>query len=109
MSYSESRSSTVVRRKGKSDICATVDRDGREVIHSGDRRTRQIARRHWLACACSGWCSNGGSYKVVTSLLPGKGEQLVRKPKNSGGSMLWLKKADGNYRIGSQLMHECVA
>ena len=106
MSYSESRSTAVVRRRGELHAIITVDFDGRRVTHTGDRRARQVAQRHWVAMTSSEWCSSGGGYNVITSLPPGKDEHFVRKPRNYGGTSIWLKKANGDHHIGPTLLNK---
>ena len=81
---------TQVRRKGAvvAVTCLGNDgsgwHDGEKVFHphehvSGERRSRQIAKRHWLRKMSSGWCSNGGSYSKDTIKPPGKKEFPLRK------------------------------
>ena len=60
-------------------------RDGSGEFHPlefvlGDRRSRQIAKRHWLRKVSSGWCSTGGGYYSEDTIKPpGKKEFPLRK------------------------------
>ncbi len=103
---------TLVRRKGAIDTTTYCgndsrgwrDRDGNFQAYAqetGDRRSRQIARRHWLKRTSSGWSSGGGGINVVTTLPPGKDEHFIQKPRNFGGNFVWLKKSDRKPHIGS--------
>ncbi len=94
---------SLVRRKGT--VVAVTRRgndgsgwhDGERKFHpheyvSGERRSRQIAKRHWVQKESDSWSSGGGSIIAATINLPGKDEQFCRKSKLSGGVLHILKK-----------------
>ena len=100
MSYYETFSKTSTYRKGTVVTCSVHDLDGRRFVRTGGRRTRQIAKRHWVRQESNSWCSNGGGTNVATTMHPGRDEQFVEKPRNFGGTSVWLKRADGGHRTG---------
>jgi len=84
---------TLVRRKGAIDTAACRGDDETNGWHDeegefhrvnsfeyGDRRTRQIARRHWIKRTDKAWSSLGGGSLTVTICPPGKGKHLIKKP-----------------------------
>lgn len=102
---------SLVRRKGA--VVAVTRRgndgsgwrDGNKEFHphehvSGGRRSRQIAKRHWVQKEDDSWSSGGGSSSTTTVKSPRKDEQFCRKPKFSGGTRSWLMKADGRLHTG---------
>lgn len=71
----EDAAKTVVRRRGG------VDTVGRNFgVPSGDRRSRQIAKRHWVRKERRYIDSGGGYDDFVTIRPPGRGAHHLRKP-----------------------------
>ena len=63
---------TVVRRRGCLD---TVKEDYAEKcnppsVFSGNRRSRQIAKRNWVRKTNSGWCTSGDTWQHVETNHP---------------------------------------
>jgi hypothetical protein len=63
---------TIVRRKGGLDVVTTeyAEKCTPENVFSGDRRSRQISRRHWLRQTDSGWCSSGDYWNKTATNHP---------------------------------------
>ncbi len=76
---------TTVRRKGGLD---TVKEDTGDLAReddkfSGNRRSRQIAKRHWLRRQAKGWCptggvGSGGTWNHATKKTPARKEEAIR-------------------------------
>lgn len=73
---------SLVRHKGSIAIVTCRGNDGgyRQDVVSGERRARQIGRRHWVRKESSGHSSGGGYWDDVTIKPPCKEEHHLRKP-----------------------------
>jgi hypothetical protein len=67
---------TTVRRKGGLDTVYenTSDKVPQSKRFSGNRRSRQIAKRHWFQQRTHGYCSYGSAWDCTTVKSPGKNE-----------------------------------
>ncbi|MCF7815807.1 MAG: hypothetical protein K9M10_02720 [Candidatus Pacebacteria bacterium] len=85
MSTTYWRENTLVRHKGEIVSVQKNGDDRRELdnVSSGDRRSRQIGKRHWLRKESNGWNSGGGYWDYVSMKLPGKPERNLRRPVDS--------------------------
>ena len=85
MGYSRWSWETIVRRKGRMDVVGGLGEDDGGidgVEFFGNRRSRQIANRHWLKHKFSGWGA-GEDYTSVKN--PGKEEVRKYDPFNYWG------------------------
>jgi hypothetical protein len=71
---------TAVRRRGGVDRVREEfsEKCTPESDYSGDRRSRQIGKRHWVRKSDNGYCSSGSYWHNITRRDPGKGEEKVR-------------------------------
>lgn len=86
MSTVYGKEKTLVRHKGAvvPVTCSWSDHrhDGVSGFPStGNRRARQIGRRHWVRKESSGWSTGGLFWDTVTQKPPRRPEQHLRKPK----------------------------
>lgn len=75
---------TLVHYKGKVAQVWMKTADGRSmpwVKPVGNRRGRQIAKRHWLRKELDGFCSGSGGWRRVTIKPPGKPAQNLERPR----------------------------
>lgn len=84
MSHEERKITTVVRRYGSTITVQELQVNNDPVVRLGvvrwdDRRTRQIAKRHWVEKRKLYWCSGGDYLDSVTIKTPGKLERNLRK------------------------------
>lgn len=88
MSTTYTKLTTLIRYKGGvSEVvedCSYHKRpsDGHLVV-VGNRRQRQIARRHWLRQRDDYWYSGGGGSTTVTIRVPGKPAKNLERPRSS--------------------------
>jgi len=82
--------SATVRRVGRLDHVSVLDNDDfgwhdedgkfhRHIKAAGDRRSRQIAKRHWVKKRVMSWSSQHG-YDKTTTKTPGKREVNLSRP-----------------------------
>jgi len=96
MSMTYDTTETLVRRRGSIDIVIDdyvsdrqYDTPGRrDTEHTGDRRSRQIAKRHWFRKHNHGWCSGGGAWDRITVKTPKKSRGVIRKQCVGGASYI---------------------
>lgn len=72
-----------VRRKGQVDTSSENGNDYRVEFATGDRRSRQIGKRHWVRKEFQAWCSGGGAWDFITIKSAGKEEKDIRKPTSN--------------------------
>lgn len=80
MSTTHWREKILVRHKGK---VATVEDNGNDAGFrrvTGNRRSRQIGKRHWLRKESTGWSSGGGHWDTVSIKPPSNPERHLRRP-----------------------------
>jgi hypothetical protein len=83
MGYTKSEDFISVRRQGGIDEVVIIDEDGGDrVTNFGNRRTRQIAKRHFVRCVNHYFNSHGvdGSGLSATIKPPRKEAQRLPRP-----------------------------
>ena len=75
-------SETSVRRRGEVITFSVHDHDGfwnNDKTTGGERRDRQIAKRHWVKKVNTWWSSGGGAGSEVSVKTPGKCVGILEK------------------------------
>lgn len=91
----EDKVNYVVRRKGTTDHVSYYFGVG-----GGDRRSRQIAERHWVLKRQTYSDSHGGHCDTATVKPAGKGEVFCKKPGVGGGLRVQVQIGDPEEVMG---------
>lgn len=91
MSNTNVKETTTVRRQGSVEVVFTEENDhGFAGTQWGTRRSRQIAKRHWVCKVTSVWNSNSGGGTKVTMKIPNsKKEEKLKGGGNYNPKMHW--------------------
>lgn len=81
MGYTKSVDTVMVRRRGGFDKFTVKDEDGGDrITNSGDRRSRQIGKRHWVIKVNDYFNSHGSDHLGISATTRSPGKEAQKHP-----------------------------